>query len=87
MLTQMNSQEQGSKFQGRSRGRPRGVKNRLKSVKIKVQSPGSASDGAGAILKKLCNSKMVGKGRSRSDDSPEVNHGKHSNSTGVHVDE
>nr|GFD51384.1 RNA-directed DNA polymerase, eukaryota, reverse transcriptase zinc-binding domain protein [Tanacetum cinerariifolium] len=34
----------------RSRGRPRGVKNRLKSVKIKVQSPGSASDGAGAIL-------------------------------------
>nr|GFA72338.1 polypyrimidine tract-binding protein homolog 3 [Tanacetum cinerariifolium] len=37
----------------RPRGRPRGVKNRIKSVKIKVHSPGSASAGAGAILKRL----------------------------------
>ncbi|GKE64530.1 hypothetical protein Tco_1518691 [Tanacetum coccineum] len=72
----------------KSRGRPRGVKNWLKSVKIKVQSLGSASAGAGAILKRLRNSKMAGKGRIHSDGSlVEDSHGKCYNSSGVHVDE
>lgn len=71
----------------RLRGRPRGVKNRPKGVKIKVQSPGSASASAGAILKKLRNSKMVGKGRGRSDASPmEDGNGKRSNSSSGPVD-
>ncbi|GKF19464.1 hypothetical protein Tco_0068102 [Tanacetum coccineum] len=52
--------------QPKARGRPKGVKNHIKSVKIKVQSSGSASTGAGAILKRLRNPKMVGKCRSRS---------------------
>ena len=72
----------------KSRGRPRGVKNRPKSVRIKVQSPGSASAGAGAILKRLRNSKMVGLGRSRSEAaSMEGNVGKRSNSSTAPVDE
>ncbi|GJS45280.1 hypothetical protein Tco_0595401 [Tanacetum coccineum] len=57
-------------------------------VKIKVQSPGSASAGAGAILKKLRNSKMVGKGRSRSDSSPsDVISGKRANSNPCPIDD
>ncbi|GKE40762.1 hypothetical protein Tco_1464167 [Tanacetum coccineum] len=44
-------------------GRHRGVKNRPKGIKLKVQSPGSAFVGAGAILKRLRNSKIVGKDR------------------------
>ncbi|GJX73579.1 reverse transcriptase domain-containing protein [Tanacetum coccineum] len=72
----------------RQRGRPRGVKNRFKGVKIKVQSLGSASAGAGAILKKLRNSKMVGKGRSHSDSSPnDVISGKRANSNPCPVDD
>nr|GEW69918.1 hypothetical protein [Tanacetum cinerariifolium] len=70
------------------KSRPRDVKNRPKSVKIKVQSSGSTFAGAGAILKRLCNSKMVGKGRSLSDISPmEDCHGKRSNSNSVPVAE
>ncbi|GKF67000.1 hypothetical protein Tco_0193517, partial [Tanacetum coccineum] len=53
----------------RSRGRPKGTKNRAKSVKIKIQSSGSASIGVVAILKRLRKSKLVGLGRSRSDAS------------------
>ncbi|GJR88455.1 putative RNA-directed DNA polymerase [Tanacetum coccineum] len=72
----------------RSRGRPKGTKNRAKSVKIKIQSPGSASVGAGAILKRLRKSKLVGLGRIRSDVSPlEDNHGKRPNSCVAPVDE
>ena len=72
----------------KSRGRPSGVKNRPKSVKIMVQSPGSASAGAGAILKRLRNSKMAGLGRSRSEvASMEGNIGKRSNSSYAPVDE
>ncbi|GKE00356.1 hypothetical protein Tco_1388339 [Tanacetum coccineum] len=74
--------------QPKPRGRPKGVKNHIKSVKIKVQSPGSASAGAGAILKRLHNSKMVGKGRSRSESSPlNESNGKCSNSCNNLVDE
>ncbi|GKE26567.1 hypothetical protein Tco_1441951, partial [Tanacetum coccineum] len=57
------------------RGTPKGVKNKVRGVKIKVQSPGSASVGAGAILKRLRNLKIVGKGRSRSESSPIVSNG------------
>nr|GFA36555.1 reverse transcriptase zinc-binding domain-containing protein [Tanacetum cinerariifolium] len=53
----------------RQRGRPKGVKNPFKGVKIEVQSLGFASVGAGAILKMLRNSKIVGMGRSCSDSS------------------
>ncbi|PWA73621.1 hypothetical protein CTI12_AA263590 [Artemisia annua] len=66
------------------RGRPKGVKNR---VKIKVQSPGSASVGAGAVLKRLRNSKINGKGRSRSESSPMFGNGKRPNSSNSLVDE
>ncbi|PWA49857.1 hypothetical protein CTI12_AA472210 [Artemisia annua] len=62
----------------RSRGRPKGVKNRPKG--IKVQSPGSSSAGAGAILKRLRNAKVNGKGRSRSESSPIDGCGKRPNS-------
>ncbi|GKG41929.1 hypothetical protein Tco_0473680, partial [Tanacetum coccineum] len=48
----------GDKGTARHRGRPKGVKNRSSNVKIKIQSPGSASAGAGAILKRLRNSKL-----------------------------
>ncbi|PWA98164.1 hypothetical protein CTI12_AA022120 [Artemisia annua] len=72
----------------KSGGRPKGVKNHSKSIKIKVQSPGSASAGAGSILKRLRKSKIVGKGRSCSASSPvEVSNGKHSNSCSIPVDE
>ncbi|GKD84966.1 hypothetical protein Tco_1356120 [Tanacetum coccineum] len=57
------------------RGTPKGVKNRAKSDKIKVQYPGFASVGAGALLKQLRNSNMVRKGRSRSESSPMVGNG------------
>ncbi|GKA85407.1 RNA-directed DNA polymerase, eukaryota, reverse transcriptase zinc-binding domain protein, partial [Tanacetum coccineum] len=74
--------------QPKARGRPKGVKNHIKSVKIKVQSPGSASAGAGAILKRLRNSKMVSKGRSRGESSPlDESNGKRSNSCNNLVDE
>ncbi|PWA66581.1 hypothetical protein CTI12_AA326130 [Artemisia annua] len=63
----------------RSRGRPKGVKNRPKV--IKVQSPGSASAGAGVILMRLRNSKLPGKGRSHYESSPLVGGGKRSNSS------
>ncbi|GKB13127.1 hypothetical protein Tco_0847050, partial [Tanacetum coccineum] len=72
----------------RKHGRHRGVKNHFKGVKIKVQSPGSASAGAGAILKKLRNSKMVGKRNSCSDSSPsDVISGKRANSNPCPVDD
>ncbi|GJT93774.1 hypothetical protein Tco_1082619 [Tanacetum coccineum] len=72
----------------KSRGRPKGVKNRPKGVKIKVQSPGSASSGAGAILKRVRNSKIIGKGRSRSESSHvDVTNGKRSNSSNIPVDD
>ncbi|PWA78481.1 hypothetical protein CTI12_AA215700 [Artemisia annua] len=72
----------------KSRGRPKGVKNRSKSVMIKVQSPGSASAGAGAILKRLRNSKKEGLGRSRSDAGPfEGKSGKRSNTSSNPIDE
>ncbi|PWA98654.1 hypothetical protein CTI12_AA001390 [Artemisia annua] len=48
------------------RGRPKGAKNRFRSVKVKVPSPRSTSAGAGAILKRLRCSKIDGKGKSRS---------------------
>ncbi|PWA89282.1 hypothetical protein CTI12_AA034600 [Artemisia annua] len=51
------------------RGRPKGVNNR---VNLKSFSPGSASVGAGAIFKRLRNSKVDGRGRSRSESSPMV---------------
>nr|GEV05021.1 hypothetical protein CTI12_AA325620 [Tanacetum cinerariifolium] len=51
-------------------GRPKGDKNNVKGVRVKVKSPKSASAGAGAILKRLRSSKMVGKGRSHSGSSP-----------------
>ncbi|GJT88378.1 hypothetical protein Tco_1070095 [Tanacetum coccineum] len=74
--------------QPKARGRPKGVKNHIKSVKIKVQSSGSASAGAGAILKRLRNSKTVGKGRSRSESSLlDESNGKRSNSCNNPVDE
>ena len=44
-----------SKLASKPRGRPKGVKNR---VKLRVLSPGSASVGAGAILKRLRNSRV-----------------------------
>ncbi|GJW43070.1 hypothetical protein Tco_0071869 [Tanacetum coccineum] len=70
----------------RSRGRPRGVKNLPKSVKIKVQSSGSASARARTILKRLRNSKIVDKGRSHSEFSTgDESYGKHSNSCSVPV--
>ncbi|GKG48245.1 hypothetical protein Tco_0510130, partial [Tanacetum coccineum] len=57
-------------------------------VKIKVQSPGSASAGAGAILKRVRNSKIIGKGRSRSESSHvDVTNGKRSNSSNIPVDD
>ncbi|GJX75708.1 hypothetical protein Tco_0322519 [Tanacetum coccineum] len=66
----------------------RGVNNRFKGMNVKVQSPGSASAGAGAILKKIRSSKMVGKGRSRSESSPcDVLCGKRSNLSPVPVDD
>ncbi|PWA27164.1 hypothetical protein CTI12_AA627900 [Artemisia annua] len=46
-------------------GRPKGAKNRFRNVMVKAQSLGSASAGAGAILKRLRSSKVEGKGRSR----------------------
>ncbi|GKC21517.1 hypothetical protein Tco_1023667 [Tanacetum coccineum] len=52
---------EGNKL-SKQRGRPKGVKNRAKNVKIKVQSPGSASVRADALLKRLKKSKMTGKG-------------------------
>ncbi|PWA66587.1 hypothetical protein CTI12_AA325620 [Artemisia annua] len=54
----------------KSRGRPKGAKNRPKGIKVRVKSPGSASAGAGSILKRLRNSKVEGKGRSRCLSSP-----------------
>ncbi|PWA44631.1 hypothetical protein CTI12_AA393700 [Artemisia annua] len=66
------------------RGRPKGAKNR---VKHKGLSPGSASSGAGAILKRLRNSKVDGKGRSRSESSPLVRNGKRRKSSKSPVDE
>nr|GEV73614.1 putative reverse transcriptase domain-containing protein [Tanacetum cinerariifolium] len=63
------------------RGRPKGVKNKVGDIKIKVQSPGSTSVGAGAILKRLRNLKMVGKDRSRSESSPMISNGKRPNSS------
>ncbi|GJT79835.1 hypothetical protein Tco_1054177 [Tanacetum coccineum] len=78
----------GDSIPPKSRGRPRGVKNQPKNVKIKVQSPGSASTGAGAILKRLCNSKVNCLGRSYSDISANENgHGKRPNSSTIRVDE
>ncbi|GJR66790.1 reverse transcriptase zinc-binding domain-containing protein [Tanacetum coccineum] len=71
----------------RPRGRPKGVKNRVRSVKVKVQSPGSASVGAGALLKCLGNLKIAGKGRSRSDASPMFESGKRPNSCNSPVDD
>ncbi|PWA77961.1 hypothetical protein CTI12_AA221320 [Artemisia annua] len=56
----------------RSRGRPKGTKNHPRKGIIQAQSPGSASAGAGAILKRLRNSKVNGLGRSRSESSPMV---------------
>ncbi|PWA75907.1 hypothetical protein CTI12_AA236950 [Artemisia annua] len=73
-----------SKLSSKPRGRPKGVKNR---VKHKVLSPGSASVGAGAILKRLRNSKVEGKGRSRSESSPLVRNGKRPNSSKSPVDD
>ncbi|PWA73262.1 hypothetical protein CTI12_AA262610 [Artemisia annua] len=66
------------------RGRPKGVKNR---VKLKIQSPGSASAGAGAILKRLRNSKIDGKGRSRCESSPLVGNSKRPNSSKSSIDD
>nr|GEV79345.1 hypothetical protein [Tanacetum cinerariifolium] len=62
------------------------VPNHVKSVKVKIQSPGSAS--AGAILKRFRNFKLVGLGQSRSDSSPlEDYKGKRSNSSYVPIDD
>ncbi|PWA42554.1 hypothetical protein CTI12_AA543050 [Artemisia annua] len=69
-LTEMSSEglkhsslhRSDSNLSTKPRGRPKGAKNR---VKLKVLSPGSASSGAGAILKRLRKSKVDGKGRSR----------------------
>nr|GEV13613.1 hypothetical protein [Tanacetum cinerariifolium] len=61
------------------RGRPKGVENHAKSVKIKVQSPGFASVKASALLKWLRNSKILRKGRTRRKSSPMINNGKRSN--------
>ncbi|GKB52519.1 reverse transcriptase domain-containing protein, partial [Tanacetum coccineum] len=72
----------------RSRGRPKGVKNMPKNVKIKVQSPRFAPAGAGPILKRLCKSKMAVLGRSLSDVAViDEGHGKRPNSNISHVDE
>ncbi|GJR13403.1 putative RNA-directed DNA polymerase [Tanacetum coccineum] len=78
----------GDKGTARHRGRPKGVKNRSSNVKIKIQSPGSASAGAGAILKRLCNSKLVSLGRSRSNNSSDDDtHGKRPNSCSNPIDD
>ncbi|PWA80038.1 hypothetical protein CTI12_AA080440 [Artemisia annua] len=66
------------------RGRPKGVKNR---VTLKVLSPGSASVGAGALLKRLRISKKEGKGRNRCESSPIVRNGKRPNSSNAPVDD
>ncbi|GKF56082.1 hypothetical protein Tco_0166422, partial [Tanacetum coccineum] len=67
---------------------PKGVKNSVKGVRVKVQSPGSASAGAGAILKRLRSSKVMGKGRSRSGSSPDdVFRGKRPISNFVPIDD
>ncbi|GJV27544.1 putative RNA-directed DNA polymerase [Tanacetum coccineum] len=71
----------------KARRRPKGVKNRSKSIKIKVQSLRSASVGAGAILKILRNSKLAGKERSQCEASPMEGKGKHFNPSNSHVDE
>ncbi|GJR49277.1 hypothetical protein Tco_1399798 [Tanacetum coccineum] len=71
----------------KARGRPKGVKNRSKSIKIKVQSLGSASVGASAILKRLRNSKLAGKRRSQCEASSMEGKGKHFNPSNSHVDE
>ncbi|PWA98197.1 reverse transcriptase zinc-binding domain-containing protein [Artemisia annua] len=72
----------------RSRGRPKGTKNRPKRVLVQACSPGSASAGAGAILKRLRNSKVNGLGRSRSDSSPMVPiNGKRLNHSNIPVDD
>ncbi|GJS52694.1 ABC transporter B family member 15-like protein [Tanacetum coccineum] len=49
----------------RSRGRPRKSHNRPKPIQTKIQSPSSASVGAGSVLKRLRNLKVNGKGRNR----------------------
>ncbi|GJV12045.1 hypothetical protein Tco_1353586 [Tanacetum coccineum] len=68
--------------------RPKGVRSHIKSVRVKVQSPGSASAGAGAILKRLRNSKMVGKGKSRDVSSPhDIIDGKCPASNNIPVDD
>ncbi|GJZ01678.1 reverse transcriptase domain-containing protein [Tanacetum coccineum] len=67
---------------------PKGVKNSVKGVRVKVQPPGSASAGAGAILKRLRSSKVMGKGRSHSRPSPDdVFRGKRPISNYVPVDD
>lgn len=53
---------------------------------IKVRSPGYASAGAGAILKRLRNFKIAGKVRCRSESSPvEVSKGKRPNFSYIDV--
>ncbi|GKA64424.1 hypothetical protein Tco_0764030 [Tanacetum coccineum] len=59
----------------------------LKENVLVLQALWVASTGAGAILKRLRSSKIVSKGRSRSDSSPgDVICGKHSNSSSIYVD-
>ncbi|PWA42555.1 RNA-directed DNA polymerase, eukaryota, Reverse transcriptase zinc-binding domain protein [Artemisia annua] len=73
-----------SNLSTKPRGRPKGAKNR---VKLKVLSPGSASSGAGAILKRLRKSKVDGKGRSRYESSPLERNGKRPNSCKSPIDD
>ncbi|GKB46389.1 hypothetical protein Tco_0897142 [Tanacetum coccineum] len=68
--------------------KPRKSLNRSKGVRIMVESPQSASAGAGSVLKRLRSSKIAGKARIRNEISPvNVNRGKRSNSSTIVVDD
>ncbi|PWA67234.1 hypothetical protein CTI12_AA318980 [Artemisia annua] len=68
-----------------SKGKEGKTRRHRHGIKIKVASPGSASVGAGSVLRNLRSSKCSGKHRKRSDSSPMDNRGG-KRSSGCNID-